>query len=248
MSRMDETSHDSAGGVGGKMSPARWALSAAIVAVLVIAGALIFTRDNDNSDDAAGNAAATEEPNEHGSSTTESLASTTTTKAAEDDDPNSTEVEQPGNKEEPPATQPGVALAEVDWRSLDYPVDCGGQTVGEALAYVEPVPGKNVAVVAVSCQAVAGSPPSAVLVYEHAEAADKATPSATLLEYNDNWTPLRTNASGTELTIVVSGYSSHDVAQCCPDMEVELVWAWSGDNYQLTTPQPEHARLPRPSR
>ncbi|MFA5565221.1 MAG: hypothetical protein WC184_04715 [Acidimicrobiia bacterium] len=247
MSRMDETSHDSAGGVGGKMSPARWALSAAIVAVLVIAGALIFTRDGDNSDDAAGNAAATEEPNEHESSTTESLASTTT-KAAEDDEPNSTEVEQPGDKEEPPATQPGFALAEVDWRSLDYPVDCGGQTVGEALAYVEPVPGKNVAVVAVSCQAVAGSPPSAVLVYEHAEAADKATPSATLLEYNDNWTPLRTNASGSELTIVVSGYSSHDVAQCCPDMEVELVWAWSGDNYQLTTPQPEHARLPRPSR
>jgi len=244
---MDETSHDSAGGVGGKMSPARWALSAAIVAVLVIAGALIFTRDGDNSDDAAGNAAATEEPNEHESSTTESLASTTT-KAAEDDEPNSTEVEQPGDKEEPPATQPGFALAEVDWRSLDYPVDCGGQTVGEALAYVEPVPGKNVAVVAVSCQAVAGSPPSAVLVYEHAEAADKATPSATLLEYNDNWTPLRTNASGSELTIVVSGYSSHDVAQCCPDMEVELVWAWSGDNYQLTTPQPEHARLPRPSR
>lgn len=248
MSSMDEMPHDSAGGIGRKMSRGAWALSAAIVAVLVIAGALIFTRDNDKSDNAAGNAAATEEPSEPEGSTTEPLETTTTTQAAEDDDPNDAEADEPGDKEEPPASQPGFALADVDWRSLDYPVDCGGETVGEVLAYAEPAPGKNVAVVAISCRAVAGSPPSAVLVYDHAEAANKATPAATLLEYNDNWTPLRTNASGTELTIVVSGYSSHDVAQCCPDMEVELVWAWSGDSYELTTPQPEHARLPRPSR
>lgn len=140
----------------------------------------------------------------------------------------------------------GVPLSSVEWESLQYPVDCGGQTTGSAVAFPEPEPGAQVAVVFVTCVAGAGSPPSAVLVYDHADSANSAHLAQTLLPYEDNWIPEKdaTTASGTKLTISVYGYSTESVPRCCPDIHTNLTWNWSSGEYVAAGPEPSHTRLP----
>lgn len=141
---------------------------------------------------------------------------------------------------------PGVPLSAVAWESLSYPVDCGGQTTASATAYPEPEPGKEVAIVQVTCKAGAGSPPSAVLVYDSAESTTSAHLAQTLLRYEDNWIPESgvTTSLGPTLTISVYGYSTDSVPRCCPDLHPTLSWTWRQGKYVATGPEPTHARLP----
>jgi len=139
-----------------------------------------------------------------------------------------------------------VPLSSVNWASLSYPVDCGGQTVGTAAAYPTPEPGRELAVVFVTCVAGAGNPPSAVLIYDRAESPTSANLAQTLLRYEDYWTPEEggTVASERQLAVSVYGYSSADVPRCCPDLNPQLTWEWVDGAYVATSPQPEHLRLP----
>lgn len=141
---------------------------------------------------------------------------------------------------------PGVPLSAVEWESLSYPVDCGGQTTASAAAYPEPAPGKQLAIVHVTCKAGAGTPPSAVLVYDYAESTTSVHLTQTLLRYEDNWVPENggTTSQGPTLTISVYGYSTDDVPRCCPDLQPTLSWTWRQGTYVETGPQPPHARLP----
>lgn len=143
----------------------------------------------------------------------------------------------------PPAG--GSALRAADWEGQSYPVDCGGETTGTAATYAEPEPGRDVAVIFVTCKHEAGTPPSAVLVYEADENGDPRL-LQTLLKYEDNWTPddESVTASVTALSFVVSGYSSFDVPRCCPDIRTKLSWNWSRGQYVATGPEPDHHRLP----
>lgn len=144
-----------------------------------------------------------------------------------------------------PAT---VQLSAVDWSSLGYLVDCGGQTAGTAVAYPTPGPDTQLAVVFVSCVAGAGNPPSAVLVYDNTSSTDRVHLRQTLLTYQDNWMPKPggTSVTGPNLAINVYGYSSDKVPRCCPDLDTTLTWTWNGSEYLATNRAPSHRELPKP--
>lgn len=150
----------------------------------------------------------------------------------------------------PSTTVPSGAtpLTAVDWSSMNYSVDCGGQTTGSAVAYPSPQPGTQLAIVFVSCVAGAGSPPSAVLVYDNPSSADGPHLRQTLLTYQDNWAPKQggTNAAGPNLAINADGYSTDGIPRCCPDLHTTLTWTWIGNEYVATARVPSHVRLPSP--
>jgi hypothetical protein len=131
---------------------------------------------------------------------------------------------------------------------MEYPVDCGGQTTGKAVAYPTPQPGTEVAIVLVSCVAGADNPPSAVLVYDNAGSTGRAHLRQTLVSYDDDWSPIAggTSAAGANLSIQVVGYSSDSVPRCCPDLHTTLTWTWDGNKYVSVKPEPGHKQLPAP--
>lgn len=145
-------------------------------------------------------------------------------------------------------SDPATALlfSGVDWASLSYPVSCGGQTVGLASAYTSPEPTAHLAVVMVSCRAGAGSPPSAVLVFDNSGPAGAPKLRQTLLSYQDDWLPAKdeTTVSGNSLSVTVYGYSRASIPHCCPDIHTTLTWSWSGGTYMATGPAPTHVQLP----
>jgi hypothetical protein len=139
-----------------------------------------------------------------------------------------------------------VPLTSVDWSSMTYPVNCGGQTTGSAVAYPSPQPGTQLAIVLVSCVAGAGSPPSAALVYDGASSSGSAHLRQMLITYQDDWIPNGTMTNGPRLDIPVYGYSSTSVGRCCPDIHLTLSWAWNGTGYVETNREPSHSQLPSP--
>ena len=58
----------------------------------------------------------------------------------------------------PNASSSPVGLADVDWASMTYPVNCGGKTRGSGVGFPVPRSGMPLALVFVSCIAGAGSP------------------------------------------------------------------------------------------
>lgn len=209
---------------------------AVLAAVLLLGVAVWYVQRDDSSRVTATAASTTEDPGAE-----EQADETTTTSSAEEATTTSS-VEQP--------TDAGTPLTDVDWESLDYPVECGDQTIGTAAAYPEPEPGVQLAVVFVTCVAGAGSPPSAVLVYDSADSPTSAHLSQTLLRYEDNWTPVEdgTTADGPDLSVRTRGYSTGDVPRCCPDLDVTHTWTWDGQGYTPTTAArgggTSHATLP----
>jgi hypothetical protein len=208
-----------------------WRAGVAGVLFLAVISAVVYA--NRDSGDVTTRTAASKP-----STTTTLPASTTSTTAATT------------TSSAPPTTSTtvdtSVPLSSVNWASLSYPVDCGGQTVGTAAAYPTPEPGRELAVVFVTCVAGAGAPPSAVLIYDGAESPTSAHLSQTLLRYQDYWAPEEggTVANERQLAVNVYGYSSGDIPRCCPDLNPQLTWEWVDGEYVATIPQPEHLRLP----
>lgn len=143
-------------------------------------------------------------------------------------------------------TSQSPSLASVDWSSQQYPVACGGTTTGRELAEGTTSSGVQVAVVAVTCRAGAGSPPSAVLVYDNTGPNGAPNLRQTLLTYEDDWLVLPSTAVLTQshFAVDVYGYSSSSVSRCCPDVRTTLGWTWNGSSYVKDTAEPPHSTLP----
>ncbi len=144
-------------------------------------------------------------------------------------------------------TQP---LDSVDWSQVTYPFDCGtypgagpvGWHVWD-VQYAHPAGGVEMAVVLVTCDAGAGSPPAALLVYDGA-----ASPSGdphltqTLVSPEDNWVAGDVSPIDDTVSLPVSGYTTADVPHCCPDVAATLVWHWVDGSYQPDGLEPAHHR------
>lgn len=139
----------------------------------------------------------------------------------------------------------GVPLDTVDWAAVSYPVGCGGTPVGTVAGYPEPMPAHQLAVVYVQCAHGAGSPPSAVLVYDYATSSKTPHLFQTLLTYQDDWSPAPKgfSATGSQLSIHVYGYNG-SAPRCCPNINTTLYWSWTGSSYRETSSEPTHATLP----
>lgn len=142
--------------------------------------------------------------------------------------------------------QGGVPLRDVDWANVQYPLDCGGPPAGQNawrvwdVAYAEPANGVKTALVLVTCNAGAGSPPANLFVYDRAASASSVHLSQTLVQSEDNWLADHVVAEGVEVSLPVQGYSSDARPRCCPDVTATLTWQWQGDSYRATSSQPAH--------
>lgn len=151
----------------------------------------------------------------------------------------------------PGSTGPaGVPLSSVSWSQVAYPFDCDqfgyaleSVRAANPVMYAQPEHGKTVAVVAVRCNAGAGSPPTALLVYDGATAAAEPHLLQTLQSVEEDRLVTSLAASGPRVTESFDGYSSSAITRCCPDVHASAAWVWSGRRYQ-----PEvHATLRCPS-
>ena len=140
----------------------------------------------------------------------------------------------------------GVPLDRVDWAGVSYPVSCDGTPAGTVAGHPDPMPGHQLAVLYVQCAHGAGSPPSAVLVYDYATSSRTPHLFQTLLTYQDDWSPAPKgfSATGSHLSIHVYGYSG-SAPRCCPNIDTTLYWSWTGSSYRETSSEPTHATLPK---
>jgi cytoskeletal protein RodZ len=140
-----------------------------------------------------------------------------------------------------------TSLSSVDWQRLTYPMDCGAQDDYAATPMiVQPQPDTEVAVVRVNCVAGAGTPPSAVFVYDSATSSTDAHRSQTLIDVMDNWVIVDAGLTsrGPTLSIAAQGYSRESVPRCCPDVDATLQWSWTDAGYKAVGTPPSHAELP----
>jgi hypothetical protein len=110
------------------------------------------------------------------------------------------------------------------------------------VAYTGPAPGVSLAIVLVTCDAGAGTPPSNLLVYDDASSTSNPHIAQTLVRSEDNWSAPRITANNDELSLPVRGYSSSEVPRCCPDVSATLVWRWENGAFAPTSPWPAHYR------
>ena len=74
-----------------------------------------------------------------------------------------------------------LGLASVDWARVAYPIDCGSMLQGKVgtqvlqVAYAQPAPDAELALVMVACQAGAGTPPRTIFVFDGAISAISKT-------------------------------------------------------------------------
>lgn len=149
----------------------------------------------------------------------------------------------PSISESTPATS-RVDLRSVDWGHVGYPLGCGGTSQGKVgtqvlqVAYAQPAPDAEVAVVIVACQAGAGTPPRSTFVFDHPISAISAHLAQTLSQDAISGRRRITGSvaiSGSTLTATGDSYSSASIPQCCPDGKFTAHWTWSGNEYKSTT-------------
>ena len=141
-----------------------------------------------------------------------------------------------------------VPLDTVEWSSVRYPFDCGDTQRGPVgwkvrdIAYATPAGGTALAIILVTCDAGAGTPPANLLVYD--SATSRSTPHLlqTLVRSDDNWTADHIGASGDTVSLAVAGYSAERIPRCCPDVTATLIWRWSGGSYTPANAPPAHYR------
>lgn len=138
------------------------------------------------------------------------------------------------------------ALESVDWAKVRYPFDCGETLQGAVgwrvwdVAYAKPASGAEMALVLVTCNAGAGTPPIALLVYDRADSATSAHLAQTLVRTDDNWQANHVVDDAGAVSIPVHGFSSAEIPRCCPDLSATLTWRWNGNSYQPTNAEPAH--------
>jgi len=136
-------------------------------------------------------------------------------------------------------------LRAVKWSAVPYPMDCGasGTVMVRDVQYATPASQVEVAVVEVSCQVVATTPPSALFIFEAAAQGARPRLMQALVNYTDGWLFYGVRTSANVVTAAVAGYSAVDVGRFTPDVFVTLKWVWQGASYRLVTSVPSHARF-----
>ena len=158
----------------------------------------------------------------------------------------------------PPSTQPsnvttgqptpaGLPLQYVNWSAVSYPLDCAGVGYGAGATYVTPQAGIQLALVLVSCKFGAGTPPSALLVYDRATSATTPHLLQILISDKDYWLANNVSGEGAHVSMKVAGYSSRSVVRASPDVTATFSWDWAGGMYHATSTPPPHELLPRTS-
>jgi hypothetical protein len=142
-------------------------------------------------------------------------------------------------------TRSAPAVADVDWRRVVHPLECGPlprRVLDVEVADVVPGEGPE-AVVVLRCDAGAGSPPSAVFVYDRGSLRTRpATPVATLLDAGEDVLLDDVAAREGEVTGEGYGYGAPDVPRCCPDRHDTYTWTWTGGGFErATSPVPTGA-------
>jgi hypothetical protein len=136
-------------------------------------------------------------------------------------------------------------LRAVQWSTVPYPMDCGanGTVHVRDVQYATPASQVEVAVVEVSCQVVAATPPTALFVFEPAAQGEQPRLVQALVNYADGWLFYVFRTSASVVTAAVAGYSTVDVGRSTPDVSATLKWVWQGAGYRLVTSDPSHARF-----
>ncbi len=137
-----------------------------------------------------------------------------------------------------------ASLRSVNWSDVQYPMDCGANGTADvrSVEYATPAPDVEVAVVEVSCQLVATTPPSALFVYEPAAPGAQPRLIQALVNYTDGWLFYVFRSSASVVAASVAGYSTVDVVRSTPDISATLKWVWQGSSYRLVSSVPSHAR------
>lgn len=130
------------------------------------------------------------------------------------------------------------AVTDVDWRRVAHPLECGPlprRVLDVEVADVVAGDGRE-AVVVLRCDAGAGSPPSAVFVYDRGSLrTEPAAPVATLLDAGEDVLLSDVDAAPGEVTGEGYGYSRPDLPRCCPDRHDTYTWTWTGGGFDRTT-------------
>lgn len=147
-----------------------------------------------------------------------------------------------------------VALQSVNWSAVNYPTSCGQKPGVRILqvAYAKPEAGKTIALVLLNCNFGAGTPPSALLTYDHASSSTTPLLAQTLLTLNDGWIAGTANTAaalvveGRTVSVAVSGYPGQGFggASPGPTVKANLTWTWEAGEYHETSVEPPHAQLP----
>ena len=103
------------------------------------------------------------------------------------------------------------------------------------VVYATPVPGRTVAVVAVTCHAGAGTPPRTIYVFDTPPTVGTIQPLQTISDGLDRITGQITS-DGPTLTLSGATYSA-GAPRCCPDGTFTSRWTWAGHRYISTDPQ-----------
>jgi hypothetical protein len=136
-------------------------------------------------------------------------------------------------------------LRAVKWSAVAYPMDCGASGTVEVrdVQYATPASPVEVAVVEVSCQVVAATPPSALFVYQLGAPGAQPRLVQALVNYTDGWLFYGFRSSAGLVTASVAGYSTVNVGRSTPDVSATLKWLWQGAGYRVVTSIPPHARF-----
>lgn len=133
---------------------------------------------------------------------------------------------------------PTRKVTDVDWRQVPHPVDCRElalRVLDVEVANLDGTPGPE-AVVVVRCDAGAGSPPSAVLVYDQDSVTSRPpSPAATLLTTGEDVLLAGVSVDSGRIRGEAFAYSAKDVPRCCPDRHLELTWRWTGRDFRRQT-------------
>jgi hypothetical protein len=160
-----------------------------------------------------------------------------------------TSTTPPSSTVAPTTTIAGIALQSVDWPNVAYPIACGSTfhpaVTVQQVAYPTPAAGVQLAAVLARCNSGAGTPSSAVFVYDRATTTTTPHLAATLVAATDGWQTAGFTAAGASLSLPVNGFSSTSVANCCPDVHTTLTWNWLGAGYVPTGTPPFHITYPQ---
>ncbi|MFB9463227.1 hypothetical protein [Streptomyces cinereospinus] len=146
--------------------------------------------------------------------------------------PDAATAAQPAGREPvataaPPATE-GVA----------FPLECGPvRAVVEKQASGDlDGDGRPETVAVVHCDAGISTPPDGVYVLTQGDGATRPRVVATLVDPKGRFTVSDFAVRQGAVFATLLGYSSSDVPTCCPDLEEDAKWQWSGGAFVRSSP------------
>ncbi|MGX1544281.1 hypothetical protein [Streptomyces adustus] len=146
----------------------------------------------------------------------------------------------PATAAQPSAAQPTSAptsAAPPATTGVDFPLDCGPVTavVQRKASGDLDGDGRPETVATVHCDAGMGTPPDALYVLVQASGDQHARVVATLVEPKDRFTVSSLTVTDAAIRATLLGYSSPDIASCCPDVTEIVKWQWKNGAFIRST-------------